>query len=67
MSAVEKERDQLRKAQADAVMPMVGPMIDAWLDVPNDVRDYMKEQCPTLGCWLDDISAALEFAGISEE
>jgi len=63
---VEKERADLRKAQAKAVMPMIGPMLDAWEGVPNDVRGYMKEQCPELGCWLDDISAAMEFAGISE-
>ena len=66
MNAVEKERDQLRKAQTKAVMPMIGPLLDAWDDVPSDLRDYMKEQCPQLGCWLDDISAAMEFSRISE-
>ena len=33
-----REREQLRKKQAKIVMPLIGPMLAAWDDLPNDVK-----------------------------
>ena len=33
-----KEKDKIRKEQANAVMPMIGKLLDAWDDLPNDVK-----------------------------
>lgn len=38
MSEITKERDQLRKEQAENVMPMIGSLLDRWEDLPNDVK-----------------------------
>ncbi len=34
---VEADRQSLRKQQARAVMPLIGPLIDEWDGLPNDV------------------------------
>lgn len=43
-----KELNRLRLQQAARVMPLVGQLLDAWEQVPNDVRSGMAEQCPSL-------------------
>lgn len=35
---VERELAALRKAQAREVMPIIGPLLDAWEGLPNDVQ-----------------------------
>jgi hypothetical protein len=35
----EEERDQLRRDQAERVMPLIGPLLDAWDGTPNDEKD----------------------------
>ena len=34
------EIDALRRKQAEAVMPLIGPLLDAWDGVPNDEKDH---------------------------
>lgn len=34
---VDRELESLRQEQAKAVMPLIGPMLDAWEALPNDV------------------------------
>lgn len=36
--AVEHEREEIRQHQASLVMPLIGRLLDAWEDLPNDVR-----------------------------
>lgn len=50
------ERDKLIAAQVDAVMPMIGPLLDAWEGLPNDVRGELGELDTILG----RINAAME-------
>ena len=35
--AIERERDEGRKKQARKVMPLIGPLLDAWEALPNDL------------------------------
>lgn len=53
------ERSVLRQAQCEAVMPMIGPLLDAW---ENAEREVMEGQ-PELAKWLDKINRAMETAG----
>ena len=42
----------LRRAQADAVIDLIGPMLDAWDGVPND----LKSELVVLGECVDAIA-----------
>ena len=55
---VRAERDQLRCAQADAVMPLIGPLLDAW---ENADREVMSQE-PELSKQLKNINSAMEDA-----
>ena len=55
---VKAERDQLRCAQADAVMPLIGPLLDAW---ENADREVMSQE-PELSKQLKNINSAMEDA-----
>lgn len=55
---VQAERDQLRSAQADAVMPLIGPLLDAW---ENADREVMSQE-PELSRQLKAINNAMEGA-----
>lgn len=50
----------LRKAQSDSVMPLIGPLLDAWDGMMNDAKDSLREESPTLCECLDKITAAME-------
>ena len=52
------ERDQLRHAQAAVVMPMIGPLLDAW---ENSDREVMSQE-PELSKQLKNINSAMEDA-----
>lgn len=56
--AQQDEREVLRAAQAAAVMPMIGPLLDAWEGAD---REAMEEE-PELAKWLGLISSAMENA-----
>lgn len=55
----EGEREYLRAAQAGAVMPLIGPLLDAWECCSQDVRS----ENPGLGKYLSQINRAMEDAG----
>lgn len=55
---VKAERDQLRCAQADAVIPLIGPLLDAW---ENSDREVMSQE-PELSKQLKNINSAMEDA-----
>lgn len=52
------EREQLRHAQAAVVMPMIGPLLDAW---ENSNREVMSQE-PELSKQLKNINSAMEDA-----
>ena len=52
------EREQLRHAQAAVVMPMIGPLLDAW---ENSDREVMSQE-PELSKQLENINSAMEDA-----
>lgn len=43
-----REVAELRRKQTVRVMPLVSQLLEAWDQVPNDVRSYMAEQAPGL-------------------
>ena len=55
----EAERERLRDLQADAVMPLIGPLLDAWECCSQSVR----EEHPGLDKHLRRINRAMEDAG----
>lgn len=57
-----KEIERLRKAQAKAVMPLIGPLLDAFEGLPNDFRSEMEEHAESLVQYLTDIESAMENA-----
>lgn len=60
LHAIRRERQGLRIVQARAVMPLIGPLLDAWEGIPNDAKDAMREDEPVLCEYLDRIAAAME-------
>jgi hypothetical protein len=55
-NSVEQELARLRDAQSEAVMPMIGPLLDAWENADLDEE-------PELAKWLASINRAMESAG----
>lgn len=53
----ESEREQLRRAQSEAVMPLIGPLLDAWEGLPNDVA--CDEELGAVRLRIKDISRAM--------
>lgn len=39
VSMGDRERERLRREQAERVMPLIGPLLDAWDGMPNDEKD----------------------------
>lgn len=56
--APEAERQALRYAQAEAVMPLIGPLLDAWENVTFSALD----DAPELAKCLSEINKAMEGA-----
>ena len=48
-----------RAKQAQGVMPLIGPLLDAWDEVPNDFRSLIVDQCPSLAHHLSKIDDAM--------
>jgi hypothetical protein len=57
---ISKELQQLRRKQMRAVMPFIGPLLDAWDDVPNDLKGEIEEGATDLAEALDSIRVAME-------
>jgi hypothetical protein len=53
------ERERLRAAQAVAVMPLIGPLLDAW----ECCAQACREEMPELDKQLRRINRAMEDAG----
>lgn len=51
-----REVARLRAEQAAAVMPLIGPLLDAWEQVPTDLRDELSD----LAGIIAEIDAAME-------
>lgn len=60
MKSVDKELKRLRAAQAKAVMPLMGQLLDAWEQIPNDVATM--DELSELSQLLEDIDNAMENA-----
>lgn len=60
LHAVRNERRDLRIMQAKSVMPMIGPLIDAWDGASNDLKDAIRDEEPTLAEYLDKIAEEME-------
>ncbi len=56
----QKEVERLRKLQAKAVMPKIGPLLDAFDGVPNDFISEMDEHASDLLECLREIQSAME-------
>lgn len=58
-SVVRRHRRQ-REAQARAVMPMIGPFLDVWDGLPNDLRQQIECEAPELSEAIAEINRAME-------
>lgn len=58
MSAHEKELAALRKAQAREVMPIIGPLLDAWQGLPNDVSD--QDELTEVAGYMEALEQAMD-------
>ena len=58
--AIERELARLRKKQAARVMPLIGQLLDAWEEVPNDFKAEIEEHAEALAVCLDEILEAVE-------
>ena len=54
------EVERLRKAQSRIVMPMIGPLLDAWEQLPNDVSQM--DELAALKNHIEQIWNAMETA-----
>ena len=54
------EVEKLRAKQAKKVMPLIGPLLDAWEMLDNGTRSDLELDAPSLCSALDKISAAIE-------
>lgn len=59
-TAPTSELKRLRAAQAKAVMPLIGQLLDAWEAVPNDLKGEIEEGAADLAEALDSINEAME-------
>lgn len=61
MMAVNNERTHLIRIQTKAVMPLIGGLLDAWADLPNDVKS--DPELDSLKKHIDHIDNAMETGG----
>ena len=57
---IDREVESLRQEQSRAVMPLIGPLLDAWEGVPNDVKSQMEEEALDLCHYLRRIERAMD-------
>jgi len=58
MNKIEKERNAERRLQSKKVMPLIGRLLDAWDDIPNDTKD--DEEFEKLASIIERIDCAME-------
>ena len=61
MSKICTERAKIIRAQSKAVMPLIGKLLDAWDDLPNDVKS--DPELEHLEKYIDLIDDAMEGEG----
>jgi len=59
-SASCEERYEARREQAERVMPLIGPLLDAWHGTDLSFRSKLCDQYKTLHDALQNISRAIE-------
>jgi hypothetical protein len=52
------ERKELRRQQSKSVMPLIGPLLDAWDALPNDIRG--DEELANVEELISQINDAME-------
>ena len=60
MGDVEAERKAIRRKQSRDVMPLIGILLDAWDDLPNDVKT--DPELERLAAKIESIDHAMENA-----
>lgn len=50
---------KLRKKQAERVMPLIGPLLDAWDNTDNDTKSTLRAEYPVLCDYLDKIESGM--------
>ena len=58
MDKVEAERESIRRKQTWDVMPLIGNLLDAWDDLPNDVKT--DPELERLADKIESIDRAME-------
>lgn len=53
------EIDALRKEQADAVMPLIGGFLDAWDNMPNDIKEMIELEAALFWSYVATIRQAV--------
>ena len=48
-----------RAVQSRQVMPLIGPLLDAWDDLDNDTKGVLKESSPLLCQYLAKLDDAM--------
>lgn len=48
-----------RQEQAKKAVPLIGPLLDAWDNVPNDAKDYVMVCSPGFGELMDKLNDAM--------
>lgn len=57
-----EEIKRLRRAQAKLVMPLIGPLLDAYEQLPNDLVSSIEDQAQGLAEAISAIQDAMENA-----
>lgn len=58
--AIQRDLEQLQQEQAARAMPLIGPLLDAYTGLANDVKGGLEEDAPKLVRYLDELLTAVE-------
>lgn len=53
------ERKRLLKEQWNLASPIIGQLLDAWDEVPNDAKGYVEECVPRFVALMDELAQAM--------
>lgn len=53
------EMAELRRRQVASVMPLIGPLLDAWDGMPNDLKYDLEDGAPDLVRIMRSINAVM--------
>jgi hypothetical protein len=62
---VDGEVATLRAEQAARVMPLIGPLLDAWDNTDNDTKSTMRSEYPALCDYLGKLEAAMNLESLT--